>query len=233
MNHPEDSIAERLSTLRQRIAQVARDCGREPGSIELIAVSKSQPLARLEQAANAGQRDFGESYVQEALPKLDALRTRRLCWHFIGPIQGNKCRDIARHFQWVHSLADPRHALRLSRFRGELEDQPPLEVCLQVNISAEPTKQGLAVEAVPALARQIAQLPHLRLRGLMAIPAPCQDPIRQRIPFRGMHALLERLNEAGHALDTLSMGMSDDWPAAIAEGATHLRLGSAIFGSRA
>jgi len=226
------SSRECLLSLRQQICQVAQDCKRDCGTIQLIAVSKSQALAQLEQVLACGQQDFGESYVQEALPKIKAPYDGMIRWHFIGPIQSNKCRDIAQHFAWVHSLSEERHAVRLSRFRGECEKMPPLNVCLQVNISGEQTKSGLTVDAVPQLARVVRSLPHLRLRGLMTIPAPCRDPMEQRIPFRQLHDLLNRLNDDGYTLDSLSMGMSDDWPAAIAEGATHLRLGAAIFGSR-
>lgn len=226
------SSHERLLSLRQQICQVAQDCKRDCGTIQLIAVSKSQALAQLERVLACGQQDFGESYVQEALPKIKALHDGMIRWHFIGPIQSNKCRDIAQYFQWVHSLSEEHHALRLNRFRGESGNKSPLEICLQVNISGEQTKRGLTVDTVPMLARIVRDLPHLRLRGLMAIPAPCRDPMEQRVPFRQLHDLLNRLNDEGYALDTLSMGMSDDWPAAIAEGATHLRLGTAIFGSR-
>lgn len=226
------SSCERLLSLQQQICQIAHDLKRDCSTIHLIAVSKSQALAQLQQLLACGQQDFGESYVQEALPKIKALHDDMIRWHFIGPIQSNKCRDIAQHFAWVHSLSEERHALRLSRFRGECEKKPPLEVCLQVNISGEQTKSGLTVDALPQLARVVRGLPHLRLRGLMAIPAPCVNPVEQRVPFRRLHDLFDRLNDEGYALDTLSMGMSDDWPAAIAEGATHLRVGTTIFGSR-
>ncbi len=195
-----------------------------------MAVSKAHPAERLAKLAALGQRDFGESYVQEALPKLDALAGRELIWHFIGPIQSNKTRPIAERFDWVHSVDRLKIAERLSAQRPT--ERPPLNVCLEVNISDEASKTGVLPADLPALAQAVAKLPHLRLRGLMAIPAPNDDPTTQRAAFRHLRQLLEQLRTLGLDLDVLSMGMSDDLEAAIAEGATHLRVGTALFGER-
>jgi pyridoxal phosphate enzyme (YggS family) len=198
--------------------------------VTLIAVSKTQSAERLAELADGGQRDFGESYVQEALPKQDALAGRGLIWHFIGPIQSNKTRPIAERFDWVHSVDRLKVAERLSAQRPD--ELPPLNVCLEVNISGESSKGGVAPADLPAFACSVASLPRLRLRGLMAIPAPCDDAVGQRAGFRAMRQLLEQLRAMGLTLDVLSMGMSDDLEAAIAEGATHLRVGTALFGKR-
>lgn len=216
--------------VKLRIENACHESGRLPSDLTLIAVSKTQPAARLAELADLGQRDFGESYVQEALPKCDALAARDLVWHFIGPIQSNKTRPIAARFDWVHSVDRLKIAERLSAQRPV--DSPPLNVCLEVNLSAEASKGGVAPADLPALAQQVAVLPRLRLRGLMAIPAPSDDPATQRAAFRRLRELLGQLRAAGLALDTLSMGMSADLEAAIAEGATHLRIGTALFGER-
>ncbi len=223
-------ISDNLREVRQRIAAAESRYGRAAGTVRLLAVSKTWPAAMLRRAAAAGQRDFGESYVQEALPKMEALGGLPLCWHFIGPIQSNKTRDIASRFHWVHSVDRIKIARRLSAQRPA--GLPPLEVCIQVNISAEASKSGVSAGEAAALAEAVAQLPRLRLRGLMAIPAPTPDFAEQRAHFRQVRVLQDTLIAQGHALDTLSMGMSGDLEAAIAEGATVVRVGTALFGVR-
>lgn len=224
------TIANALQAVRQRIALAASAAGRPVAGIQLLAVSKTLPAAAVRQAYTAGQRAFGESYVQEAVGKVAALNDLPLRWHFIGPIQSNKTRPIAESFAWVHSLDRARIADRLSA--GRPANQPDLQVCLQVNVSNEASKSGVAPEDLPALARYVLTLPRLKLRGLMAIPEPTGDPAKQRQAFVRLRQLLEQLNAEGFQLDTLSMGMSDDLEAAIAEGATIVRVGSAIFGER-
>jgi hypothetical protein len=224
------SLADNLQHVRLRIAEAARRHGRDPAAIRLLAVSKTQPAAQVREAFAAGQSEFGENYVQEALEKMAALADLPLTWHFIGPIQSNKTRAIAEHFAWVHSIDRIRIAERLSRQRPA--GLAPLDACIEVNISQEPGKRGVAPEAVLPLARAVADMPGLRLRGLMAIPAPVMDFDAQRAAFGQMRRLFESLRAAGLALDTLSMGMSADLEAAIAEGATLVRVGTAIFGER-
>ena len=204
--------------------------GRPAGAVALLAVSKTFPAQAVREAYAAGQRAFGENYVQEALDKIEALRDLALEWHFIGPIQSNKTRDIAENFAWVHGVDRLKIAQRLSEQRPA--NMPPLNICLQVNVSGEASKSGIAPQEVAVLAREVVKLPNLRLRGLMAIPAPADDAAEQRLPFAQMNALLHQLNAGGLHLDTLSMGMSHDYPAAIAEGATMVRIGTAIFGKR-
>ncbi len=225
-----DAFQERLARVRARIARAERAHGRPPGSVRLLAVSKTQPTPVLRVAWETGLRAFAESYYQEAVQKIEALAGLGIEWHFIGPIQSNKTRGIAQRFAWVHSVDREKIARRLSEHRPP--SMPPLQVCLQVNIDREPTKSGCPPEAVETLARYIAQLPRLRLRGLMTIPAATQDPERQRAAFARVRRLQEHLNAQGLALDTLSMGMSRDLEAAIAEGATVVRIGTALFGPR-
>lgn len=230
MNEAPD-VATSLREVRARVERAARACGRAPESVALLAVSKGHGPGALRAAWTAGQRRFGESYLQEALAKREALSGLEAEWHFIGPIQSNKAKRIAAHFDWVHSLDRPELAERLHRHRPAA--LAPLEVCIQVNVSGEASKRGVAPEEVASLAEVVAGLARLRLRGLMAIPAPERDPRRQRIPFAALRALLEDLRTRGHAgLDTLSMGMSADLEAAVAEGATIVRVGTAIFGPR-
>lgn len=224
------TVSQRLAAVRARITQAEKRAGRSPGSVQLLAVSKTQPAAVLREAYAAGQRHFGESYLQEALPKMQALADLAITWHFIGPIQSNKTRDIARHFDWVHSVDREKIARRLNEQRPA--DLEPLNICLQVNISDEPNKSGIAPADITSLAASCATLSRLRLRGLMAIPAPEPDPDRQRRPFRQLHELQVKLNQQGFRLDTLSIGMSDDLEAAILEGATLVRIGTAVFGER-
>ncbi|MCY1354966.1 Pyridoxal phosphate homeostasis protein [compost metagenome] len=225
-------IAANLQAVNQRIAAAAQQAGRQPGDIALLAVSKTVSADRVRAAAEAGQLAFGENYVQEGVEKIAALADLRgrLKWHFIGPLQSNKTRLVAEHFDWVHAIDRLKIAERLSAQRPA--GMAPLQVCLQVNISGEASKSGVAPAEVPALAQAVAVLPGLRLRGLMAIPEPEDDPAAQRRPFAAMCALLGTLRENGLDLDTLSMGMSGDMEAAIAEGATMVRIGTAIFGAR-
>lgn len=223
-------ITEQVHRVLARITAAAQAANRDPAAIQLLAVTKTFPVADLRAALLAGQRRFGESYLNEALPKLAALTDPAPEWHFIGPLQSNKTRAIAEQFTWVHSLASLKHAERLNEQRPV--SMPPLNVCLQVNISGEASKSGVSLEALPALAASVAALPRLRLRGLMAIPAPSNEPNAQRTAFRAVRQALEALRAQGLALDTLSMGMTDDLESAIAEGATIVRVGSAIFGAR-
>ncbi len=228
------SISDNLQDVKERIATAAREAGRDPHEVRLLAVSKTFGADAVLDAAREGQRAFGENYLQEALDKIDAVRAARsdllLEWHFIGPIQSNKTRPIAEHFDWVHSVEREKVAQRLSEQRPL--QLPPLNICLQVNISGEASKSGIAPEEVLALAQKVASMPRLKLRGLMAIPEPEGDMDRQRLPFRRMRLLMDELRAHGLDLDTLSMGMSADMAAAIAEGATIVRVGTAIFGQR-
>ena len=220
----------RLEAVRARIAAAAVRAGREPGSVRLVAVSKQQPVEAIAAAAAAGQAEFGENYVQEGVAKIAALRGRPLTWHFIGRLQANKTREVAEHFQWVHTVDRERIASRLDAQRPHFAG--PLEVLLQVRLGDEPGKGGAEPEDLPALAEAVVRLPRLRLRGLMCIPPPAADEAGQRAPFRRLRELLEDLNRRGHSLDVLSMGMSDDLEAAVLEGATLVRIGTAVFGPR-
>lgn len=222
-------IAMNIAKVAMRIREAAQAAGRESRSVGLLAVSKTQPATAIRQAHAAGQRDFGENYLQEALDKQAQLADLPLTWHFIGPIQSNKTRPIAEHFDWVHSVDRLKIAERLSDQRPA--GAAPLNVCLQVNVSDEHSKSGCAPAEVADLARAIATLPNLRLRGLMAIPAPSDDPAQQRAAFARLRSLYDGL-AAELNLDTLSMGMSQDLEAAIAEGATWVRIGTALFGAR-
>lgn len=224
-------ISARLQILSARIARAAVEAGRDPAEVRLLAVSKTWPVESLRDAAAGGQTAFGESYVQEAVGKIEALSDLGLEWHFIGPLQGNKTRPVANAFSWVHSVDRIRIAQRLSEQRDVY--LPPLQVCIQVNVSGEESKSGVSPEALPELARAVAALPRLALRGLMTIPEPSPDVAVQRAHFASLRHLRDALNNGGMSLDTLSMGMSDDLEAAIAEGATIVRVGTAIFGSRA
>lgn len=219
-----------MQAVKHRILAAAAQNGRTAQSVRLLAVSKTFPPEAVREAFEAGQTAFGESYVQEALAKIAALRDLPLEWHFIGPLQSNKTRQVAEHFSWVHSVDRAKIAERLSAARPA--ELPPLQVCLQVNVSGEASKGGVAPEEAEALAAHVNALPRLQLRGLMAIPAPTHDVARQRRQFRIVSELLTQLNRRNFQLDTLSMGMSDDMEAAIAEGATLVRVGSAIFGTR-
>jgi hypothetical protein len=223
-------VADRLESVRARIERAARDAGRDPAEIRLLAVSKTRPPEEIRALYALGQHAFGENYPQEAEAKVEALADLAIEWHHIGRIQSNKTRLLAAHFAWVHGLADPRHARRLSDQRPS--HLPPLNLCIQVNVSGELSKGGVHPAEVEPLARDVAGLPGVRLRGLMAIPEPASDPAAQRRPFRQLRELRDRLNARGLELDTLSMGMSDDLEAAVAEGATLVRIGTALFGPR-
>lgn len=228
------SISENLQVVQHRIATSAQAAGRDPTSIRLLAVSKTFDAQAVLTAAQAGQRAFGENYVQEAFDKISSTRELnpdlQLEWHFIGPIQSNKTRQIAEHFDWVHSVDRLKIAQRLSEQRPV--DMPPLQICLQVNVSGEATKSGLEPDALLELARVVNTLPNLRLRGLMAIPEPTEDVEQQRAAFAKLRLMQNDLQAVGIQTDTLSMGMSADMDAAIAEGATIVRIGTAIFGDR-
>ena len=227
------TISANLQAVIARIEAAARQFGRNPDDISLLAVSKTWPAADVREAALAGQRSFGENYVQEGVDKARTLVALDLDWHFIGPLQSNKTRAVAETFAWVHSIDRLKIAERLSEQRPE--HLPPLEVCVQVNVSGEASKSGVTPAELSALAHAVAALPRLRLRGLMAIPEPV-DAVdafaAQRAPFRRLRELQSALCAEGLVLDTLSMGMSHDLEAAVAEGATIVRVGTAIFGAR-
>lgn len=224
------TIGERLQAVHARIEAAARVAGRDPAAVSLLAVSKTWPAAAVREAAAAGQRAFGENYVQEGVDKIEALRDLALEWHFIGPLQSNKTRPVANAFDWVHGIDRLKIAERLSAQRDV--HLPPLNVCIQVNVSGEDSKSGVAPDEVAALAQAVAALPRLRLRGLMCIPEPTGDVALLRARFALLRRLHDDLVATGLALDTLSMGMSHDIEPAIAEGATIVRVGTAIFGER-
>lgn len=221
------TIAENISTLAERIRNAAQAVQRDPASVGLLAVSKTKPASDLREAYAAGLRDFGENYLQEALGKQTELSDLPLIWHFIGPIQSNKTRAIAENFAWVHSVDRLKIAQRLSEQRPA--ELPPLNICIQVNVSGEASKSGCTPQDLLALAQAISALPNLRLRGLMAIPEPTEDSDEQNAAFAAVRTLQDQLNLP---LDTLSMGMSHDLEAAIAQGATWVRIGTALFGAR-
>jgi PLP dependent protein len=228
------TIASKLQAVDSTMQAACAAAQRPRSAVQLLAVSKTFGADAVLEAVAAGQRAFGENYLQEALDKIAAVAADEpdagLEWHFIGPIQSNKTRPLATHFDWVHTVERLKIAQRLSEQRPA--GMPPIQVCLQVNISGEASKSGVAPAELPELARQVAQLPNIKLRGLMAIPEPETDVAKQRIAFAQVRRLFEQLNKEGMGLDTLSMGMSGDLAAAIAEGATIVRIGSAIFGER-
>ena len=224
------TIEKSLQAVRERIACAAQNSGRSAQSVQLLAISKNWPEPALREAYTAGQSAFGESYLQEALEKIAVLADLPLEWHFIGPIQSNKTRAIAENFAWVHSVDRLKIAERLAQARPE--NLPPLNICLQVNVSGEGSKSGAAPAEVEILAHALAKLPRVKLRGLMTIPRPAGDIAEQRAQLRILRKLFDQLNTQGLGLDTLSMGMSDDLEAAVMEGATIVRVGSAIFGNR-
>jgi PLP dependent protein len=224
------NLAVHVNHVRSRIHRAAREAGRDPAAITLIAVTKSKPAESVRAAATAGVTDFGENYLQEAVRKMDELGRLPAHWHFIGAVQSNKTRAIAERFEWVHCIDRLSSARRLSEQRPF--HAPPLNVCIQVALVPESTKGGIEPKGLNELALRTAELPRLRLRGLMCIPPPQPDVPSERALFSKLRALLEEMNAAGLDLDTLSMGMSADFESAIAEGATHVRIGTAIFGSR-
>jgi pyridoxal phosphate enzyme (YggS family) len=233
-------VTANLMLVKQRLELAALAAKREPEDIQLLAVSKTFPSRAIEEAMHAGQTAFGENYVQEGVEKIQQLAKLRpwLQWHFIGPLQSNKTREVAEHFDWVHSVDRLKIAERLSNQRGEFPNLSALQVCAQINVSEEESKSGLTLEQVESLCDAIAKLPHLSLRGLMAIPAPSNEVSQQRQAFAAVRECFARIkakhaNDVGYDFfDTLSMGMSDDMEAAIAEGSTMVRIGSAIFGKR-
>jgi pyridoxal phosphate enzyme (YggS family) len=226
------TMAGRLQQVRARVAAACAATQRDVHSVTILAVSKTVDAARVREAYALGQRSFGENYVQEAVDKIEALADLRgmLQWHLIGPLQSNKTRVVAEHFDWVHSVDRLKTAQRLSEQRPA--SLPDLQVCLQVNVSGEASKSGVAPQDVPALAHAVAALPRLRLRGLMSIPEPAADAQAQRVPHAVLSELQQGLQAQGLAVDTLSMGMSADLEAAVQEGATLVRIGTAIFGAR-
>jgi pyridoxal phosphate enzyme (YggS family) len=224
------TIALNLQATRARIAAACSAAGRDPGAVRLVAVSKTFPSEAIREAIAVGQRDFGENYAQEGAEKIHALSDFKLGWHYIGPIQSNKTAVIAARFDWAHTIEREKIAARLSAARDPA--LPALQVCIQVNVSGEARKSGVAADDAAALAKAVASLPRLKLRGLMAIPEPTPDAALARSRFRQLRELKDRLNRDGLELDTLSMGMSADLEAAIAEGATLVRVGTAIFGQR-
>lgn len=224
------SPTERLSAVRQRLESACQKAGRPPQTVTLLAVSKTRDSDELRAMAALGLHRFGENYLQEALTKIAALRDLDLEWHFIGPLQSNKTRPVAENFAWVHSIDRLKLAQRLNDQRPE--ELAPLNICLQVNVSDEESKSGVSFADLPELAHQVSRLPRLRLRGLMTIPAPADDFEAQRQPLRQLREALQQLIREGLQLDTLSMGMSDDLEAAVAEGATMVRIGTALFGPR-
>lgn len=223
-------IAEQITAVRQRIAAACAAAGRTAAEVELLAVTKTFGADAVRDAAAAGQVHFGENYLQEALDKQAELRDLDLIWHFLGPLQSNKTRAVAEHFHWAHSVDRLKVAQRLSEQRPP--SLPPLQVCVQVNISGENSKSGCLPAEAPGLCRAVAALPRLRLRGLMAIPAPVPAGGDARAPYRALRSLQHSMDDLHPALDSLSAGMSDDLEAAIAEGATIVRIGTAIFGRR-
>lgn len=223
-------VTENLALISDLLRKSAIEAGREPAGVRLLAVSKKQPLVKIREAAAAGQRDFGENFVQEGVDKIGALADLDLTWHFIGHLQSNKTRVVAEYFDWVHTIDKIKTARRLSEQRPD--DKPPLNMCLQVNVDGEASKAGVAPAALPELAAACAELPNLRLRGLMCLPLIRTGFEEQRIPFAALREMAGQLRSAGIETDTLSMGMSDDYRAAIFEGATIVRIGTALFGAR-
>ncbi len=219
-----------LNAVRARIVALERRFRREPGSVRLLAVSKTKPPEAVRAAIAAGQHAFGENHLQDAMTKVEALARHGASWHFIGAVQSNKTRPISAHFDWVHGIEREKIATRLSAQRPA--GREPLDVCIEVDVSGEESKSGVPPSEVEPLARVVRELPGLRLRGLMAIPRPSEDFDSQRIPFRLLREILDDLNAKGLGLDTLSMGMTGDLEAAVAEGATIVRIGTAIFGPR-
>ncbi len=225
-----NNLQQRLSQVQEQIRRFALSCDRDPTTVRLIAVSKTRPASEIREVWEAGQKAFAENYLQDALQKIPALGDCDIEWHFIGRIQSNKTRAIAENFSWVHTLSSLKHARRLSEQRpGTL---PPLNICVQLNLTGEHSKSGIAKDELATLLEKMADLPHLRLRGLMTMPPADASPDLQHQVFAQLKQLLEEMNRLGHSLDSLSMGMSGDMQAAICEGATMVRIGTAIFGPR-
>lgn len=231
MNHAsQNTIAQNIKSIQTLIHNAEQKYGRQQGSVRLLAVSKTRPAEDVRAAFAKNQLDFGENYLQDALNKIEVVSEPTIEWHFIGPIQSNKTRQIAQNFNWVHTVDRLKIAQRLNEQRDS--SQKPLNVCIQVNTSGESSKSGISSDNALGLALQISQLPNLQLRGLMTIPAPSNDFAEQRKPFRLLREIKDNIESKGIALDTLSMGMSNDMEAAIAEGSTMVRIGTAIFGAR-
>ncbi|MDR0806772.1 MAG: YggS family pyridoxal phosphate-dependent enzyme [Enterobacteriaceae bacterium] len=228
------TIQQNLATVRQQIALAAQQCDRSPEEVQLLAVSKTKPVSAVQEAIDAGQRRFGENYVQEGVDKIQYFAASpfaaELEWHFIGPLQSNKSRSVAEHFHWIHTIDREKIASRLSEQRPT--NMPPLNVLIQINISDEQSKSGISLDELPQLAAQISSLPNLVFRGLMTIPAPEKDPARQLAVFRQMTQAFNQLKADYPHIDTLSMGMTDDMSNAIRAGSTMVRIGTAIFGAR-
>jgi hypothetical protein len=223
-------VTDNLKVVKDLLHSAALEAGRDPAGVRLLAVSKKQPVEKIRELAACGQHDFGENFVQEGVAKIEALADLDLTWHFIGHLQSNKTRIVAEFFDWVHTIDKLKTARRLSQQRPD--DLPPLNVCLQVNVDDEESKSGVAPAAVPELAAACAELPGLRLRGLMCLPAIRDDFEDQRRPFARLRELRDRVRQAGVEMDTLSMGMTADYRAAIFEYATIVRIGTALFGAR-
>ncbi|MBX2825427.1 MAG: YggS family pyridoxal phosphate-dependent enzyme [Gammaproteobacteria bacterium] len=226
----ETAVGEALNRVKQRIRAAESDYGRTPGSVALLAVSKTKPVAALREAIAAGQRAFGENYLDDALTKIEALKSENCEWHFIGAIQSNKTRQIAAHFDWVHAIDREKIASRLASQRPD--DLPPLNCCIQLNLDDENSKAGITAAALPDLCAHLAGLPRLALRGLMIIPAPRHTLAEQRAVFAEVHRLFSEQQALWPQMDTLSLGMTNDLEAAVAEGSTMVRIGTAIFGAR-
>lgn len=226
----QNTIAHNIKVIRTQIKQIAQKYARQPDSVQLLAVSKTRPIEDVQAAFTENQHHFGENYLQDALSKIENISEQAIEWHFIGAIQSNKTRQIAENFNWVHTIDRLKIAQRLSEQRSP--EQKPLNVCIQVNVSGESSKSGVSSEDALTLAKEISQLPHINLRGLMTIPASSNDFEQQRQPFRLLRELKDKIQSQGIELDTLSMGMSNDMEAAIAEGSTMVRIGTAIFGAR-
>ena len=226
----QNTIAQNLQSIRRQITAFEQKYARSAGSVQLLAVSKTRPIEDIHAALSENQQHFGENYLQDALSKIENITESGIEWHFIGPIQSNKTRQIAENFHWVHTIDRLKIAQRLSDQRGS--EKKPLNVCIQVNVSGEESKSGVNRDEALALAQQIIKLPNIQLRGLMTIPASSNDFEQQRKPFRALKELKDEIHSQGIELDTLSMGMSNDMEAAIAEGSTMVRIGTAIFGKR-
>ncbi len=226
----QNTIAQNIQSILTHIADAEKKYARQSGSVQLLAVSKTRPIEDIQAAFNANQTHFGENYLQDALPKIGVLAEKDIVWHFIGPVQSNKTRQIAENFSWVHTVDRLKIAKRLSEQRAP--EQKPLNVCIQVNTSGESTKSGINIEETLTLAKEISLLANINLRGLMTIPASTTDFEKQRQPFHLLRELKDEIQSQGIELDTLSMGMSNDMEAAIAEGSTMVRIGTAIFGQR-
>ncbi|HEC07119.1 MAG TPA: YggS family pyridoxal phosphate-dependent enzyme [Thiolapillus brandeum] len=223
-------LQQRLSQVQAQIRRFALSCDRDPTGVRLIAVSKTRPASDIREVWKAGQKAFAENYLQDALQKIPVLHDCDIEWHFIGRIQSNKTRPIAENFAWVHTLSSLKHGRRLSEQRPE--GLPPINICVQLNLTGEASKSGISADELAPLLEKLADLPHLRLRGLMTMPPASATTAEQHEVFSRLHGLLTEMNRQGHGLDSLSMGMSGDMQAAICEGATMVRIGTAIFGPR-